>query len=632
MRLSQACVTLALLVLALLPAVAGPLSLQATLGFDGYYRAGTQIPVAVTVTNNGRTVSGNFSIEAVDAMMQIDNYRVTATIPKRSSRTMTLYCTPREGIPELEVAFHQGNRVLAATRITRAQQLFDTDRLVVVVGGSGSSLRYVNGQSIQVPNSTRPRAWDFPRLYQYHMGWAGNNNNPTNGQVRLVNIAPEQLPDTAEAYGSVSMLVLMSDVTENTLTAGMQEAITSWVVSGGHLLVAGGGVTARFNAPFYTTLLPVQHGKATRPVETITAPGLGTIQSAVMGDGRVSQMSVDPEGSGNALWQQASQAFGQLAAREPNVPASGLLLDTMAQAVAVRKLRPPSLALIIGYLAAYLLVLLPVNYFLLKKIDKRELAWLTTPVIVLIFSFGAYGIGYLTKGHQLIAHSVSILEIIPGQRTGTAISQLLLFSPARTTYQVALGEGAMVAQEVADNQMSGYSGQSVKPRLPLTYVTTGDALSMERILVNMWDFRRFSMAHNIDLNRGFASSIIVKSVAASRVSGVITNGTPLTLRDCGLYVDGVLVERFPLAAGDTYTCGASSSARPTGKVFHNEQAQHMYLTMSNYQSGIVKLFSAGQPLAHGVYLVGYTDNMRLPVRLNHHRLDAQFGVVIVHLK
>jgi len=70
----------------------------------------------------------------------------------------------------------------------------------------------------------------------------------------------------------------------------------------------------------------------------------------------------------------------------------------------------PSMKIILGIIVLFILIVGPINYIILKGIDKRELAWITIPSIVLLFSFAIYMWGIGTRFDNPLANNVSIME------------------------------------------------------------------------------------------------------------------------------------------------------------------------------------------------------------------------------
>ncbi len=98
----------------------------------------------------------------------------------------------------------------------------------------------------------------------------------------------------------------------------------------------------------------------------------------------------------------------------------------------------PSIWLVVGFLVAYIIVLVPLNYYLLNRLDRRELAWVTTPAIVLLFSFGAYGLGYGMRGGAVLLNRIGIIEAGAGATVGRGTAYAAIFSPSRTGYDLAM--------------------------------------------------------------------------------------------------------------------------------------------------------------------------------------------------
>jgi hypothetical protein len=63
------------------------------------------------------------------------------------------------------------------------------------------------------------------------------------------------------------------------------------------------------------------------------------------------------------------------------------------------QLQTPPTSVIAWFLALYVFFLVPVNYFVLRSLDKRELAWVTVPVIAVAFSIVSYAAARSIKGN-----------------------------------------------------------------------------------------------------------------------------------------------------------------------------------------------------------------------------------------
>lgn len=605
---------------------AANLTLTATVGYGGYYRPGTLVPLAVKINNVGDELRGEFHVTS-RVERALHHYTFPFTVPRDAKQLKFLYITPHNFVNDLTVEFWCRGEKLAETTVANSQELYPTSRLLVVVGGNGSSFSYAGSQQLQLHKSTpTPRPWDFgadqrEQIRGQYMGRGATTRNT--GVLQIAYADRTQLPDNPEAYGSISTLALMSSVTENTLSAGAQEAIPLWVSTGGHLLIAGGGITSRFQAPFYAKLL-----HTTSSADLLVNNGGGQASTSRLGNGFVTQLSYDPDTMLTSDWQTTGPFYKKLFTKDADSPASVQLNSAINQAIMVRNLQPPNLTLIVIYLLVYLVTLVPINYFVLKKIDKRELAWITTPAIVLLFTLGAYGIGYATKGHRLVLNQVSIIETTAGQPIAEAVSALLIFSPARTSYNLDAGDKGLLVSEVNRNEDAQYSNfQQTSPiTAPLSFVEDDAKLQVRDIGVNMWDFRQFATLHQVNMQGGITANLHKGDPGISpRATGTVTNNTPYRFTHCELYCDDALVAKFSLDPKQTVTV-EKMGTQHTPKL--SEDEQHMF---DNLQPQIPTLFNAANPSTKGLVLLGYTTDSFLPTRLSNHAPTTTLTLFVVHL-
>ena len=133
----------------------------------------------------------------------------------------------------------------------------------------------------------------------------------------------------------------------------------------------------------------------------------------------------------------------------PPRSSSGLVLFDDSQLVgAVSQL--PSLALppiggLIALLIAYIALIGPINYLVLRRLDRREWAWVTMPVLIVVFAVGAYGFGAALRGSDVLVNEVALVRGSPGATDGTAQVYVGVFSPSRGSYQVSVPGGALLS-------------------------------------------------------------------------------------------------------------------------------------------------------------------------------------------
>ena len=98
----------------------------------------------------------------------------------------------------------------------------------------------------------------------------------------------------------------------------------------------------------------------------------------------------------------------------------------------------PGLGAIALFLACYIIIIGPVNYFILLKLRHREWLWYSIPVLVAAFCLFSYTWALSTKGSRLLLTRVNIEDAYPEHRMGWEMSSFGLFSPSATNYNIRL--------------------------------------------------------------------------------------------------------------------------------------------------------------------------------------------------
>jgi len=494
----------------------------------------------------------------------------------------------------------------------------DNDPFLIGFGGDPGAFTYLSGRRLTLAHlpgaSSLVNAANPAALSQI----PNSNQSPT---VQVAEAAGSDLPDKAAGYGGVDAFLLRSDAPLDALTEAQADALKGWVAGGGHLIVCGGVDPSRFASAFYTGLLPANVGAArpavslpgAGPIGALTLtpkplPGVRVLQSAPDGSplvvtgpygaGRVTLAAFDPTAKafqsstfdGRALWQTllaggpaASAALlPHVAAREenyhPNFYGGGdsqLLSDAVMRGPS---LDAPGTEVIGLFLLVYLIALVPANYLILKRLDRKELAWVTIPLLVLLFAVGTFGVGYAAKGGSVFVNRAALVETTAGRREAGVYAELGLFSPHRTSYDLSL-PGANALAAIPNPGFSyGYRGGSNADTQSygLTkFVETPEGASLLDTSVNMWAMRAFDVQATEDLGGTVDSTLAEQGgspplpggLPVSHVTGTITSHLSQTLSGCVLLHHGqwqTLGDLKPGASVPVSGTTINGSAPPTG--------------------------------------------------------------------
>jgi hypothetical protein len=304
----------------------------------------------------------------------------------------------------------------------------------------------------------------------------------TQGQVmaRVLTVSPEDLPPRAEAWGVVDRLV-WQDADPARLTPEQLDALTTWVGAGGRLVIVGGqtglaGVdglpqdllpytpTATIDVPSSdlatlvgglpagTAPVPALTGELARGSVTAWSDGRPIAAQVPVGQGQVVLLGIDPSTPAVAGAPGAAGMWRRILGPLSGQALNPLVLQDDSQIVAALNSLPavalPDLGLLFGLLALYIVLIGPVNYLILRRIDRREWAWVTMPVLVLVFGIGTYAVGMGLKGTDVIVDQLAIVRAAAGSDRGLAQAYVGIFSPDRQTYDVAVGDDALLANPI----------------------------------------------------------------------------------------------------------------------------------------------------------------------------------------
>ena len=121
---------------------------------------------------------------------------------------------------------------------------------------------------------------------------------------------------------------------------------------------------------------------------------------------------------------------------------------------------PPVEGLLI-LLLGYILLIGPVNYLVLRRLDRREWAWVTMPLLVVGFTVAAFAIGAALRGTDVIVNQVAFVRAAPGTDAAQAQVYLGVFSPTRGTYDISIPGGALLSAPYSGEGFSQAGGQGL---------------------------------------------------------------------------------------------------------------------------------------------------------------------------
>lgn len=420
---------------------ANGLTLEAQAGFDGLYKPTAALPVVIRAANSGAPLEGEIRVTTgslVDG--ESLTYSAPVSLPTQSDKRVVLYINLPTLVSSLAVQFVSEDEVLAEVRTNQMNQLAADTLLYGVVSSDPGALAYLETNPGRRPDA----AAAFLSL--------------------------DDLPDIPAAWNALDAVIL-DDVDTSALSAAQREAMRAWVETGGVLAVTGGpggpktaaGVAdllpVTVNGTESVEALPVLESFTSIPLTTggpylltsatlqqgelrLQQDGLPLLAAVPLGAGQVFFLALDPKLAPLAGWPGTAQLWGQVADAAPDAaPWSRGIQDGYSAVSAVSVipgLQLPSVWQLGLFALIYTVIIGPVNYLILRRLDRRELAWVTIPALVLLFSALTYFTSFRTRGDAAVLNQMAVAQGQVGAGSARSQTVIGLYSPRRGTFDLTL--------------------------------------------------------------------------------------------------------------------------------------------------------------------------------------------------
>lgn len=371
----------------------------------------------------------------------------------------------------------------------------------------------------------------------------------------IVPLAPEDLPPRVEVWSSIDVLV-WQDVDSNRLGNEQLAALEIWALTGGHLVIVGGSTGVATLGAFPADLLPYGPVNVIEvpvadlatflgglpataaPMPALTGPlerGVALARSgdAVVaarndyGDGTVTLVGLDPttqwladSTTASGLWARVMPS--SLGSTDPT-PSDGdeFLVNALSNLPAIQL---PRLDFVFVLFVVYIVAIGPLNYFLLRRRDRREWAWLTMPATIVVFALAAYGFGVAFRGANVVVNELAIVHGAAGTERGLAEVYVGIYSPNRADFDVKVGGGVLISAPAGGPSRGEQSAER-----PLD-VVLGDPATVRHYGIGFGALRAFRAQAMATTPRIDAALSLVDGT----LEGTLTNSSSDPLADVSL--------------------------------------------------------------------------------------------------
>jgi len=607
------------------------LTLTARLGFDGHCKENHWVPVHVDVQNTGPDLNTTIQVAYQNSGGGNTTTGLDVLLPANSHKEFFLYIYPHGLIRNLHVSLVSERRVLKKFNLA-ISCLSQENMLFGVLA-------------------------DVPSTYDVL-----NEVKPLTGFARVAQLTISDLPASPQAWTSLDALII-SNIDTGRLSPEQKRALKLWLGSGGKLLVFG-GLKWQGTAAGLKDFLPVDinttvtvsgipqlqaYIKGSDPLQAGTVLATGKLHDGVnvmveqdgipvlvqkqMGAGQVYYFAADPALQPLSEWSGMKDLYDHLIGFKTLSPVwvnrqSSNYYNASQALATIPELGLPSMFYICGLLAFYILIVGPLNYFVLRRMKRRELAWITIPGLVIIFTGLAYGTGSVYRGRTPILNRLAVMQAWDGIDEARVDALVGVYSPVRAKYDLEATDHFMI-------QPTEDSDQNLQTNKDWTALLQGSRMVMPDVGIEIGGMKTVAFEGNLPALEISHDLVITTKQTKPALSGNISNKSAYTIRDAFLVTPGQWKRLGDIAPGETIPVQISLLNGSNGPAFYGLDAMTIlnvdYSTIETDEDAarrnafLQTVLSSEYGLNKGnwgIYLMGWVDESLLPVGLQNQKFKT----------
>jgi len=540
-------------------------------GYDKFYKIGYSAPFYIEVENKYKDINGEIQVEIPNESNSVTLYAINVSLPNNSTKKFVMNIPMNRFLTKVRVNITDGKETVF-TKDFRIDPGISMDSFAIgILSDDYDSVRYINKITLQ------------------NYGFS----------TKAVKLDAESFPESAEALKLFNVIVINNFDTSR-LSAAQYEALKSWVTDMmGTLVIGTGPSNNKTLAIFKDNFLTGRIGELST-VKTSSLYEFAAANNAVSsGAMSLSVLDIDMqdattvlEEGGKPLVQKVEKGKGSIGIAafdfglEPlstwvgNTAFADGLISRIMPAVffnniyqkgsmfdnyymidnALRNIpelpRPKVSYQLVIYIA-YILLAAPVSYLILKKLDKRELMWLTVPALSIVFSVIIYISGFGTRLTEPITNVISLVEI---DNSGTISPKVYagVFSPNKDDIRIE-ASGDVSLRPISQDRVyysSAYASEENSAKMVEAKVTLSPKTVLEYYKTGVWSMKTLTFESKEKISGTIESKI---NYAKAAFSGTITNNSGFDLDECYIITPNQYASIGPIKNGETKQINAAAS-------------------------------------------------------------------------
>ncbi|MBU9720631.1 MULTISPECIES: hypothetical protein [Bacillaceae] len=592
------------------------ITITTEIGFNNTVKRFEGFPITVTLKNNGGDISGDLAIVVNPSNNSNNaNFLTEVHLPANSEQTIQLTVPGHSG-------FFNNNR---DDHILFYEGGWKNGNRVKMDGDTRINPAFINQEDVLVGLLT-----PFPDEYQFIRSLRSSHGF----SITSVPIENNEMPKDPIGLNMFEYIIIDQFSVAEHLSNDQQNAIKSWISSGGTLIVAPDiGLEQKIGS--LEELMPIEsfsreekysgdffHSeeeisnielsigtmKDKSRVMQSTDDGIPVVVSNTYGSGEVIQLAYSPSSSAFTDWEGANEYWlNTFRSTTQNRMYQQSIYDSLSWGLAqTTNLFPSSFlpfSILVLIFAIYVIIMIPAIYLVLRKLDKREYSWWLLPAVSLVISLSIFWFG----GKDRIANpqinemtAIKVDEAGYGQGYGS----IALLSNRSGDYEINVEAEGFSAFPIEQY----YGGYNQSTEATAAFRNQGDQVNLLYKDVEYWSIRNATgPIYNLEIGE-LQTDLKLED---NEITGTITNTSKIDFEDL-LFMSGRQEYSLgELSSGETknvsFELKASILSTPTvSRHYHynynqnleERRKEELFSTISEFN-----LFDRGKPA-----LIGLTRN------------------------
>lgn len=376
-------------------------------------------------------------------------------------------------------------------------------------------------------------------------------------QVHPLVLSPEDLPRDFVSYDPVDVVVI-NDAPLSQLNEDQARALKMWVASGGMLIVTGGADIVGLHLTGLDAILPVEvqgsstvaslteltdiYGQFDNPASLLAllarakpnakimigSPEKAIVAESNYGSGLVRFVAYNPKLNPYRSWTAARFLWTDLLLPVVDLrsnqywtgrirkPSASVSWNSQNFLFKLADIKPTSSNYFLFFLLIYVLAVGPLNYFALKWMKKLDLAWVTIPAVVLLFTTASIIIAQTKRGGT-VSSDMSFVELHQTAGIKETLTGLLIRPESKGIEEVKIEGRDTYAAESTQGPQGSTTGNLEATRQQGTYLLRVPTANMSAVVLQIRSISE-SKSSFVTMREEGNASVRIKNLSESPIN------------------------------------------------------------------------------------------------------------------